>query len=69
MGRGLAAILPEAGSGSPTRELPVELIQPNPDQPRKRFDPESLDGLARSIEAAASCSRCSCARSTTAATS
>ena len=29
--------------------MPVELISPNPDQPRRRFDPEALSGLAESI--------------------
>jgi ParB family transcriptional regulator, chromosome partitioning protein len=53
MGRGLAAILPEsapAGEVGELRELPVELISPNPKQPRTRFDPEALAGLAESIE-------------------
>ncbi|HEX7293007.1 MAG TPA: ParB/RepB/Spo0J family partition protein, partial [Solirubrobacterales bacterium] len=31
-------------------ELPVELIKPNPNQPRTRFEPEALAGLAASIE-------------------
>ena len=31
------------------RDVPVELISPNPDQPRRRFDPEALSGLAESI--------------------
>jgi ParB family transcriptional regulator, chromosome partitioning protein len=52
MGRGLAAILPER---DPTevgelRELPVELVKPNPKQPRTRFDAEALAGLTESIE-------------------
>lgn len=53
MGRGLAAILPESGAGEEVgelRELPVELIKPNPKQPRTRFDGEALAGLAASIE-------------------
>jgi ParB family chromosome partitioning protein len=53
MGRGLAAILPESAPGSELgdlRELPVELIKPNPKQPRTRFDAEALAGLAASIE-------------------
>jgi ParB family chromosome partitioning protein len=33
------------------RELPVEVIKPNPNQPRTKIDPESLSGLASSIEA------------------
>jgi ParB family chromosome partitioning protein len=55
MGRGLAAILPgsarqEAGETG-LRNIPVELIRPNPDQPRKEFNGESLLALAESIEA------------------
>jgi ParB family chromosome partitioning protein len=53
MGRGLAAILPEAAAGGDLGELlelPVEAIRPNPKQPRTKFDPEALAGLASSIE-------------------
>jgi ParB family transcriptional regulator, chromosome partitioning protein len=52
IGRGLAAILPEAGSedAGELRELPVGLIKPNPGQPRTKFDPEALSALAASIE-------------------
>jgi ParB family chromosome partitioning protein len=50
MGRGLAAILPESGLGEPAyREIPIELIRPNPDQPRQAFDPETISSLAESI--------------------
>ncbi len=58
IGRGLAAILdaspaPGGGAASATetelRDLPLELIAPNPDQPRRRFDPEDLQSLADSI--------------------
>ena len=50
MGRGLAAILPESGEGEPNyREIPVGMIRANPDQPRKRFDPESIESLGRSL--------------------
>jgi ParB family chromosome partitioning protein len=50
MGRGLAAILPESSAGGPElRELDVTQIEPNPDQPRARFDTASLDALAGSI--------------------
>ena len=53
MGRGLAAILPETGIGEPDfREVPVALIRPNPDQPRRTFDPEAISALAESISAA-----------------
>jgi ParB family transcriptional regulator, chromosome partitioning protein len=53
IGRGLAAILPEAASGDAGEllELPVGLIKPNPDQPRTQFDAEALTALAASIEA------------------
>jgi ParB family transcriptional regulator, chromosome partitioning protein len=52
MGRGLAAILPEAAAGAvgELRELPVGLVKPNPSQPRTQFDQEALDALASSIE-------------------
>jgi ParB family chromosome partitioning protein len=50
MGRGLAAILPESGIGDPDfREVPVELIRPNPNQPRRSFDPQTITALAASI--------------------
>ena len=52
MGRGLAAILslPSAGDAEPElRELPVELIAPNPRQPRRHFDEQSLRSLAGSV--------------------
>jgi ParB family chromosome partitioning protein len=52
MGRGLAAILPDAAGDAvgELRELPVELVKPNPSQPRTRFDAEALDALSSSIE-------------------
>ncbi len=52
MGRGLAAILPEsaAADAGELRDLPVELVKPNPNQPRTRFDPKALASLAASIE-------------------
>jgi ParB family chromosome partitioning protein len=51
MGRGLAAILAVSG-GSPRdelRELEVDLLHPNPRQPRRRFDQQALDALAGSV--------------------
>jgi ParB family chromosome partitioning protein len=53
IGRGLAAILPEAeaDAAGELRELPVELIKPNPSQPRTKFDEEALAALAASIGA------------------
>lgn len=50
MGRGLQALLPDdIGSTQTIKEIPIEDITPNPDQPRKDFDPQSLQELADSI--------------------
>jgi ParB family chromosome partitioning protein len=51
MGRGLAAILAAAprDEQEELRRLPVELIGPNPGQPRTVFDEQALVGLAESI--------------------
>src|SRR5437764_729049 len=51
MGRGLAAILSAVprDEHEEFRELPVELIAPNPAQPRRGFDEEGLLALAESI--------------------
>ena len=35
--------------GPELRDLPLELIRPNPEQPRTRFDPASITSLAASI--------------------
>ncbi len=51
LGRGLGAILPESTSETNMRELPIELIKPNPGQPRKSFEEEPLAALAASIGA------------------
>jgi ParB family transcriptional regulator, chromosome partitioning protein len=52
IGRGLAAILPEGPeTDDELLELPVELIKPNPSQPRRRFDPDSMEVLIASIKA------------------
>src|SRR5919112_1480498 len=52
MGRGLAAILStSAREETGLRELPTELIRPNPRQPRRTFDEEALVGLAESVKA------------------
>ncbi len=52
MGRGLAAILSVSEAGEDAAELrdvAVELIEPNPAQPRKRFDQDALQALAASV--------------------
>jgi ParB family transcriptional regulator, chromosome partitioning protein len=52
MGRGLAAILPRGQAGGDgLREIPVELVGPNPRQPRRSFDEGTLTELADSIRA------------------
>jgi ParB family chromosome partitioning protein len=54
MGRGLAAILAVTedadGAKAELRQIPTELVSPNPHQPRKDFDEESLVALAESIK-------------------
>ncbi len=54
MGRGLAAILtPMATTGAndapELRDLPVDLISANPQQPRRAFDEDSLVALSESV--------------------
>ena len=51
MGRGLAAILSSAPASADVelRDLPVDLIAPNPHQPRRSFDEETLVALADSL--------------------
>ncbi|HTU31906.1 MAG TPA: ParB/RepB/Spo0J family partition protein [Solirubrobacteraceae bacterium] len=54
MGRGLAAILAVSdeaeGAATELREIPTELISPNPHQPRRDFDEESIVALSESIK-------------------
>jgi ParB family chromosome partitioning protein len=53
MGRGLAAILSSTsveGADVEYRMLPVEVIGPNPNQPRKHFEEEALVGLSTSLK-------------------
>jgi len=53
LGRGLSALIPSASQESQTsedvRELSVDMITPNPDQPRTDLDDESIAELADSI--------------------
>ena len=48
IGRGLDAILPASNDvGEPSyRDVPTDLIRPNPTQPRRAFDEEALERLA-----------------------
>lgn len=53
LGKGLGALMlddqPELREDIPYRTLPLYKIEPNPDQPRRDFDPEALESLAESI--------------------
>lgn len=53
LGKGLGALLgdfsEESVEPSAYRELPIFKVEPNPDQPRRDFDPEQLQTLADSI--------------------
>ncbi len=55
LGRGLDAIFldneTEKSENGGVKELPVSLIDPRADQPRKSFDKEALESLAQSIRA------------------
>ena len=48
LGRGLDALIPRA-TGAPAAEVPIELVQRNPYQPRSAFGEEELAELAASI--------------------
>ena len=56
LGRGLSALLGDieeaqaGGAGAPeTQAVAIDLIRPNPDQPRRRFGEEEIEELAASI--------------------
>ena len=58
LGRGLSALMadayltPEEPNAPPRRaetHVPIEFIEPNPDQPRRTFDADRLEELAASI--------------------
>ncbi|HEY5199165.1 MAG TPA: ParB/RepB/Spo0J family partition protein [Solirubrobacteraceae bacterium] len=55
IGRGLAAILavsePPDGEADELRDLSIDMIEPNPRQPRRHFDEQALAGLADSLGA------------------
>jgi len=59
LGRGLSALMSDvaeteavvsAGPGAAERQIPIEQIAPNPDQPRKQFTSSDLDDLTASIK-------------------
>ncbi len=50
LGRGLGALIPQRGGAHASAiDIPITRIHPNPYQPRKRFDAESLAALSASI--------------------
>lgn len=52
LGRGLSALLGEETTSTPlqgTQEVDIDLIDPNPEQPRTRFSDTKLEELAESI--------------------
>ncbi|MBA2720729.1 MAG: ParB/RepB/Spo0J family partition protein [Chloroflexi bacterium] len=49
LGRGLSSLIPQRGQASPTAEIALDRIRPNPRQPRQRMDQNELDSLASSI--------------------
>ncbi len=56
LGRGLDALIPaEVAAAGPTGarllELEIDLIRPNPQQPRESFDDKSIESMANSLKA------------------
>jgi ParB family chromosome partitioning protein len=54
LGRGLAALLGDAAvqappQGATVRQVPLDLLEPNPFQPRSSIDPAALEELVQSI--------------------
>jgi ParB family transcriptional regulator, chromosome partitioning protein len=57
LGRGLASLIPdsaleldgESGPSRALRQVPIDELDANPEQPRECFDPAELDALAQSI--------------------
>ncbi|MBE3554495.1 MAG: ParB/RepB/Spo0J family partition protein [Thermicanus sp.] len=51
LGRGLDSLIPglEIDGGDLVKEIPIEQLRPNPYQPRKEFNQESLEELKESI--------------------
>ncbi|MBR2310915.1 MAG: ParB/RepB/Spo0J family partition protein [Oscillospiraceae bacterium] len=53
LGKGLGALLPDFDdtpvADSAYKMLPLHKVEPNPNQPRKDFDPEELEALAASL--------------------
>lgn len=59
LGRGLSALMSDVTdiaasddghAKGPDRVVPIEQVEPNPDQPRRLFDPDQLENLSASIK-------------------
>ncbi len=51
LGKGLGALIPEAvDDAAETNEIALDIIRPNPFQPRKNFSDEKIEELAKSIQ-------------------
>ena len=57
LARGLDALLPETDLPAGVTEIAVSQLDPNPDQPRRTFDTQALEGRKASGRRAF-CSRC-----------
>ncbi len=51
LGRGLDALIPPPAGAEDGRQIPLDRVVANPDQPRARFEPTELADLAASISA------------------
>lgn len=49
LGRGLSALIPQTSRSGSVEMVDIDLIVPNPQQPRLHFDPQALQELADSI--------------------
>jgi ParB family chromosome partitioning protein len=49
LGRGLSALIPKTAAGAGVETVDIDLITPNPHQPRASFEPGALRELAESI--------------------
>lgn len=53
LGKGLRALIPQAeelAARGEVQQIPIDLVEPNPFQPRRHFDEERLEQLAESIK-------------------
>ncbi len=50
LGKGLGALIPEEDNKSSIKTVSINLIKPNEDQPRKKFDEDKILQLAQSVK-------------------